>query len=155
METAEERLRRKSTPLVRKIAAEHNVDISGLSGSGHAGRVTKRDILEYIETAPAAAPGPAVRGPAAASTPAPPTGPVAHPSVEAWLGDRVEPMSKIRKLTADHMIVSRRTSAHVTSFFEVDFTHIARLRQAKKQEYEAQGVRLERGVVSAEEALGR
>jgi len=139
-ETAEERLRRKSTPLVRKIAAEHNVDISRLSGTGYAGRVTKKDILDYIETVPAAPPG-AGRPAAVAPLPAP-AGGVSHPTVQAWPGDRVEPMSKIRKLTADHMVVSRRTSAHVTSFFEIDFSRIAALRDAKKADYEAQGVKL-------------
>jgi len=114
-ETAEERLRKKSTPLVRKIAAEHRVDISTIPGSGFAGRVTKQDILGFIE-----------RGPVSVS-PAP--GPqLPAPSVEPWPGDRVEPWSKIRKITADHMIMSRRTSAHVASFFEVDFTRVAQLR---------------------------
>src|SRR6266516_2117839 len=107
-ETAEERLRRKSTPLVRKIAAEHQVDISTIPGTGFAGRVTKQDILGFIETgvkAPGAAPVPR------APSPVPSTGPVVHPVVEPWPGDRVEPFSKIRKITADHMIMSRRTSA--------------------------------------------
>jgi 2-oxoglutarate dehydrogenase E2 component (dihydrolipoamide succinyltransferase) len=82
--------------------------------------VTKQDILGYIERAPAAAaPGAARMAPA---------GPVEHPAVEPWPGDRVEPWSKIRKITADHMIMSRRTSAHVASFFEVDFTRVAQLR---------------------------
>ena len=65
-----------------------------------------------------------------------------HPSVEAWAGDRVEPMSRIRRLTADHMVMSRRTSAHVTSFYEIDFTAIARLRQANKQEFQERGAKL-------------
>ena len=114
-ETAEERLRKKSTPLVRKIAAEHRVDISTIPGSGFAGRVTKQDLLGFIE-----------RGPVSV---APAAGPqLQAPSVEPWPGDRVEPWSKIRKITADHMIMSRRTSAHVASFFEVDFTRVAQLR---------------------------
>ena len=114
-ETAEERLRKKSTPLVRKIAAEHRVDISTIPGSGFAGRVTKQDILGFIERGPvSAAPAPGPQLPA--------------PSVEPWPGDRVEPWSKIRKITADHMIMSRRASAHVASFFEVDFTRVAQLR---------------------------
>jgi 2-oxoglutarate dehydrogenase E2 component (dihydrolipoamide succinyltransferase) len=116
-ETAEERLRKKSTPLVRKIAAEHRVDISTIPGSGFAGRVTKQDILGYIDRAPAPAGAP----------PAPDTR-YPTPAVEPWPGDRVEPWSKIRKITADHMIMSRRTSAHVASFFEVDFTRVAQLR---------------------------
>jgi len=120
-ETAEERLRKKSTPLVRKIAAEHRVDISTISGSGFAGRVTKQDILGFIEKAPAGAP--AYSAPRTA-----PSGPIEHAGAEPWPGDRVEPWSKIRKITADHMIMSRRASAHVASFFEVDFTRVAQLR---------------------------
>ena len=117
-ETAEERLRKKSTPLVRKIAAEHRVDISTIPGSGFAGRVTKQDILGFIERAPTA-PGPSPQ-------------PLA-PAVEPWPGDRVEPWSKIRKITADHMVMSRRTSAHVASFFEVDFSRVAQLRAKAKE----------------------
>src|SRR5881628_2218750 len=111
VETAEERLRRRSTPLVRKIAAEHSVDISAITGTGFAGRVTKQDILGVIERG-AALPVGAPAGTAPRS-PLPSAGPVVHPVVEPWPGDRVEPFSKIRKITADHMIMSRRTSAHV------------------------------------------
>ncbi len=143
-QTAEERLRQRSTPLVRKIAEEHQLDISQIPGTGHAGRVTKKDILEFIESAAAAAPSapaPPTTAPPAALPP-PPGGGVVHPSVEAWAGDRVEPMSRIRRLTADHMVMSRRTSAHVTSFYEIDFTAIARLRQANKQEFQERGAKL-------------
>src|SRR3989440_12703 len=136
-ETAEERLRRKSTPLVRKIAAEHQVDISTIPGTGFAGRVTKQDILGFIERGvPAAtAPGPRLPAPGA-------SGPVQHPVVEPWPGDRVEPFSKIRKITADHMVMSRRTSAHVTSFFEIDYTRVAELRRKHKAAYAERGVSL-------------
>src|SRR5437667_2771406 len=92
VQTAEQRLRTKSTPLVRKIAAEHSVDISRIPGSGYAGRVTKQDILGYIERAPTApAPGPRPQpfGPGA----------VEHPVVEPWPGGRVEPWSRIRQIT--------------------------------------------------------
>jgi 2-oxoglutarate dehydrogenase E2 component (dihydrolipoamide succinyltransferase) len=140
-ESSHERLKRLSTPLVRKIAAEHDVDISAIAGTGHAGRVTKRDILNFIEqrgagasSAPAAI-GPRALGGAIGEA-------IAHPTVEPWPGDRVEPMSRIRKLTADHMVLSRRVSAHVTSFYEVDFTRIAQIRQAKKREYEEHGAKL-------------
>jgi len=133
--TAEQRLRTKSTPLVRKIAAEHSVDISRIPGSGYAGRVTKQDILGYIERAPTAPAAPGSRLPA-------PSGGVEHPAVEPWPGDRVEPWSKIRKITADHMVMSRRVSAHVTSFFEVDFTRVAQLRARAKQSYTERGVNL-------------
>ncbi|HEX9580604.1 MAG TPA: dihydrolipoamide acetyltransferase family protein [Gemmatimonadales bacterium] len=132
-ETAEDRLRRRSTPLVRKIAAEHQVDITQLPGSGYAGRVTKKDILDFIDRGgPATAPG------------APPavSGVITHPTSEAWPGDRVEPMSRIRKLTAEHMVLSRRVSAHVTSYYEVDFSQIARLRERRKKEYQERGAKL-------------
>ena len=139
VETAEERLRRKSTPLVRKIAAEHQVDISTIPGSGFAGRVTKQDILGFIERGvpapPPTAPGSRLPAPA-------PSGPVEHPVVDPWPGDRVEPFSKIRKITADHMIMSRRTSAHVTSFFEIDYSRVAELRRKHKAAYTERGVSL-------------
>src|SRR5881628_911206 len=135
VQTAEQRLRTKSTPLVRKIAAEHRVDISRIPGSGYAGRVTKQDILGYIERAPApAAPGPRPQAPGPST--------VGHPAVEPWPGDRVEPWSKIRKITADHMVMSRRVSAHVASFFEVDFTRVAQLRAKAKRSYAERGVSL-------------
>ena len=158
---------------MRKIAAEHNLDISAVTGTGFAGRVTKQDILEFIEGAAVAAgptvapamrpvspasPSPAIPAPPPpAAPPAPtgrqppsprpaaagaPTGPVEHPVVEPWPGDRVEPFSKIRKITADHMVMSRRVSAHVTSFFEVDYTRVAELRRKHKQAYAERGVNL-------------
>jgi 2-oxoglutarate dehydrogenase E2 component (dihydrolipoamide succinyltransferase) len=136
-QTAEERLRKRSTPLVRKIAAEHQVDIGSIPGTGVGGRVTKKDILTFIQSG-AAVPSPAAAPGAAAVAPSG----VSHPTVEAWPGDRVEPMTKIRKLTADHMVASRRTSAHVTSFYEVDFTRIAKLRDSRKQDYLNRGARL-------------
>jgi pyruvate dehydrogenase E2 component (dihydrolipoyllysine-residue acetyltransferase) len=133
-ETAEERLRKRSTPLVRKIAAEHHVDISTITGTGFAGRVTKQDILGFIERGAPAGPIP--------RPPSPVSGIVEHPVVEPWPGDRVEPFSKIRKITADHMILSRRVSAHVTSFFEVDYTRVAELRRQHKQSYAERGANL-------------
>src|SRR5262245_15421549 len=136
-ETAEDRLRRKSTPLVRKIAAEHQVDISQIPGTGFAGRVTKQDILGFIERAPAGAPAPPTPG----TRPLTPAG-IEHPATDPWPGDRVEPWSKIRRITADHMIMSRRVSAHVASFFEVDYTQVARLRAKHKASYADRGVNL-------------
>jgi len=145
-ETLEERLRRRSTPLVRKIAAEHGLDISTIAGSGMAGRVTKNDVLSYIEAppAPAAAPAPAVV-PAPALAPAAAGAPTAQPGYQAadpWEGDRSEPWSRIRKLTAEHMIMSRRTSAHVATFFDIDYSRVATLRAKKKAEYADRGVNL-------------
>ncbi|MBI4543149.1 MAG: 2-oxoglutarate dehydrogenase, E2 component, dihydrolipoamide succinyltransferase [Gemmatimonadetes bacterium] len=145
-ETAEERLRRKSTPLVRKIAAEHRVDLAAVVGTGYAGRVTKRDILSFIESGAAAPAAPAAPGaPARAAAAAPPPSPAA--AATPWEaapspGDHVEAMSRIRQLTAEHMIFSRRTSAHVTSFYEVDMTRVAKLRDAHKKAYEERGARL-------------
>ncbi len=149
-ETADERLRRKSTPLVRKMAAEHNLDLSAIPGSGLAGRVTKNDILSYLEAGPAAdtveAPRAPAAAPAAATAPGGPPRPTAAPTyapaVEAWPGDRVEPWSRIRKLTAEHMVMSRRVSPHVNTIFEVDYTRIAQLRARKKKEYADRGVNL-------------
>jgi pyruvate dehydrogenase E2 component (dihydrolipoamide acetyltransferase) len=126
----EERVRTRSSPVVRKIAAEHGVDISGLQGSGIAGRVTKRDILGYIETGG--------HRQAAASLHAPSGARQDGPLPEPWPGDVVEPMSKMRTIISEHMIASRRTSAHVTSFMEVDLTRIARIRTAKKAEFHEQ-----------------
>jgi 2-oxoglutarate dehydrogenase E2 component (dihydrolipoamide succinyltransferase) len=142
-ETSEERLRRRSTPLVRKMAAEHNLDITTIEGSGLAGRVTKNDILNYLENPPAAAAAPAAQPAAAAPAPRAPDGQgIVHPAVDPWEGDRVEPWSRIRKLTADHMIMSRRVSAHVNTIFEVDYTRVAQLRAQHKKAYAERGVNL-------------
>ena len=126
----EERLRTKSSPLVRKIAAEHGIELSGLAGSGLAGRVTKKDILSVIESGVK----PAASMYAPTGIDAPPHG----PPIEPWPGDRVEPMTKIRRLTAEHMTLARRTAAHVTTFHEIDLTRIAKIRQQRKAEFEAQ-----------------
>src|SRR5688572_2730279 len=132
----EDRLRTRSSPLVRKIAAEHGLEISALQGSGIAGRVTKRDILQYLESgAPTAAgvgtpPRPSMHAPAGIESDG--------VAVEPWAGDAVEPMSKIRQITSDHMVMARRHAAHVTSFFEIDLTRIARLRQKMRAQFEQQ-----------------
>jgi pyruvate dehydrogenase E2 component (dihydrolipoamide acetyltransferase) len=126
----EERVRTKSSPLVRKIAAEHGIELGSLSGSGIAGRVTKRDIEGLIANRGAAKP-PVVGRPAAPHLVS--EGPLPEP----WPGDVVEPMSKMRALISDHMVLSRRTSAHVTSVFEVDLTRVARIRAKKRAEFEA------------------
>ena len=147
-ETAEERLRRKSTPVVRRIAAEHNVDISAVPGTGLAGRVTKNDMLSYIggtagQPGSGAAPSNAAPLPEATIAAPPPRGPAAPaPIVDPWEGDRVEPWSRIRKLTADHMVMSRRVSPHVNTIFEIDYTRIGQIRARRKQEYAERGVNL-------------
>jgi 2-oxoglutarate dehydrogenase E2 component (dihydrolipoamide succinyltransferase) len=129
-ETAEDR-RQKSSPVVRRIAAEHGVDISMIEGSGAGGRVTKQDILDYLESRTAPAPSMAAAAPSAPATP------VAHGA-----GDEVVPMTIMRRRIAEHMVASRRASAHVHSVFEVDFSKVAKIREAKKADYEAAGAKL-------------
>ena len=149
-ESMEERLRRRSTPLVRKMVAEHGIDLGAIPGSGLAGRVTKNDVLSYLESgASAEAPAAAATAPSTTSAPARPAAPATvpsaapgYPAADPWEGDRVEPWSRIRKLTADHMIMSRRTSAHVATFFDIDYTRVAQLRARKKAEYAERGVNL-------------
>jgi pyruvate dehydrogenase E2 component (dihydrolipoamide acetyltransferase) len=157
-ESAEERARRRSTPLVRRIAAEHGIDIGAVEGTGHAGRVTKQDIMAYIERG-----GPAAAKPAAAqqdgqpSAPAPQPaqkggpsvtaesfwqtfyGQVQHPEFPVRDGDDVQPMDRIRRLTADHMVRAKRIAPHVHSFIEIDFTQIDRVRGAHKARWAQQG----------------
>ena len=134
--TAEDLRRTKSSPLVRKIAQEHNVDISKLEGTGLSGRVTKNDILSFIESGTSATPAPAARASAPAPAPAPQQPePVAPPPPRPQSGDRVEPMSVMRKKIAEHMVLSRRTSAHVTTVYEIDMTRIAKLREEYRDEF--------------------
>jgi pyruvate dehydrogenase E2 component (dihydrolipoyllysine-residue acetyltransferase) len=128
----EERLRTKSSPLVRKIAAEHGIELSAMQGTGIAGRVTKRDIMQFLESG--AAPPPAATRP---SMHAPGGVEIQGPAPEAWPGDVVEPMTQIRRLTSDHMVAARRTAAHVTSFFEIDLTRIARIRARNRADFES------------------
>ena len=131
----EERIRTKSSPLVRRIAAEHGVEISQLAGSGIAGRVTKRDLLGFLESgAPMPVPGNGEHG--AVATPAP--APLAVATATAWPGDLVEPMSKLRRLTSEHMGMAIRVATHVTTFFEFDLTRVARVRSALRADFEAQ-----------------
>lgn len=134
----ESRIKTKSSPLVRKMAADKGVDISQLQGTGVAGRVTKRDFLEYVESsasdkAPAAQPAsrPSMYAPGGVQADD------QHPLPEPWPGDRVEEMSKMRAIISDHMTHSRRTSAHVTSFMEIDFTRVARIRAKNRHDFQA------------------
>lgn len=136
----EERLRTKSSPLVRRMAADAGVDIAALNGSGIAGRVTRKDLEAYLASGakPAAAPSP-VSGAMPAGLPsqiAVPAGHINEPTFNPWPGDVVEPMNKIRKLTADHMRQARQVAAHVTSFFEIDLTRVAKLRAQMKADFE-------------------
>ncbi len=150
--TLEERIRRFSSPLVRSIAKKEGVDILQVEGTGLHGRVTKKDILAYLERrergevtpkpapkAPAAAPKAPATAPSSASAAAPapaaaarPTGGYSVPAYTASENVRIEPMSKIRQITAAHMSYSKATSAHVTTVFHVDFSKIDRLRKRAK-----------------------
>jgi 2-oxoglutarate dehydrogenase E2 component (dihydrolipoamide succinyltransferase) len=134
------------SPVVARIAAEHDVDVSQIEGTGRGGRVTKKDILKHIESGPAQAPAaPAEEVAPAPAAPAPqkqPQAPAAAPAAApAGAGETVEPMSAMRKGIAEHMRRSLDTSAHVTSSIEVDMTKIASLRQKLKKEWaDAYGV---------------
>jgi 2-oxoglutarate dehydrogenase E2 component (dihydrolipoamide succinyltransferase) len=130
------------SPVVRKIAAEHGIDPERVPGTGAGGRVTKKDILDFVAKGPAAA-APAAPAPAPAAPAAPPA--AAVPAVTFAAGARVsrQPMSAMRKKIAEHMIESRRTSAHVHSVFEVDMSRIVKMRETYKPIYaERHGTKL-------------
>jgi 2-oxoglutarate dehydrogenase E2 component (dihydrolipoamide succinyltransferase) len=130
-----ERLR--SSPLVRRIAKEHNVDVARVPGSGVGGRVTKHDILAFIGNLPSAGSGQG-GGTAARAAQAGP----AAPGVFRLPTDRVEPMSVMRRKIAEHMVFSKHTSAHVYSVFEVNYSRVDQIRRAKKDDYERMGAKL-------------
>jgi 2-oxoglutarate dehydrogenase E2 component (dihydrolipoamide succinyltransferase) len=123
-----------SSPLVRRIAKEHNVDLSSLAGKGTGinGRITKTDILSYIE-----------QGGRPAGAPARPVSQPTAPPPMKFSGEveRV-PLTAMRKSVAEHMVLSRKTSAHVTTFFEVDCSRILKSKDQQQAEFERSGVRL-------------
>ena len=124
----------RSSPLVRKLAREHNVDLAKVSGTGTGGRVSKQDVLDFVERRTSA--------PAPASTPTPAPRQASAPASAAIPGELV-PMSNMRKIIAQRMIESRRTSAHVHCMFEVDLTRIVNLRNKLKNGFEQRhGARL-------------
>ncbi len=175
--STEDAIRERSSPLVRKIAKEHNVDIAQIQGTGIAGRVTKDDILGFLgqeggkadgqegkaarqegnaarqennaarqestaagqEALPSAAPA-ASAGQASRSVSGAP--PVAQVTFKPGANDHVEKMSVMRKRISEHMVQSVKTSAHVHSVFEVNFGRIAKIREARKAEFERAGARL-------------
>jgi len=137
----EERIRQRSSPLVRRIAQEQGVDITTIDGTGIHNRVTKNDILSYIEnrkvaTAPARS-GAATAQPLEAGRAEPAAAPAAPPRPAMPITDRDEvvAMTKIRRITADNMTLSKRTSAHVTTVFQIDYSAIARLREQNKDAF--------------------
>jgi pyruvate dehydrogenase E2 component (dihydrolipoamide acetyltransferase) len=160
-ESADERLKRKSTPLVRRIAQEHGVDIRDVEGTGHAGRVTKQDIMSFIEKG--ARPTPAAAGESRKPATPPAAGKqgsvagaslsadafwdvfhsqVVHPAFPVRDNDDVEPMDRMRRLTAAHMVRAKRIAPHVHSFIEIDFTQIDRVRAAQRQKWAQAGVKV-------------
>ena len=151
--SAEDRLRTRSTPVVRKIAEEHGVAIESVAGTGHAGRVTKQDILDFIaaggNASPAVIAAPAVPVAAAPAAEGAPSDmwktfykEVKHPEFPVRSADRVEPMDKIRRLTAEHMVLAKRITPHVHSFIEIDFSAIDQIRAASKARWAAQGAKV-------------
>jgi pyruvate dehydrogenase E2 component (dihydrolipoamide acetyltransferase) len=141
------------SPVVARIASEHNVDVSSVPGTGRGGRVTKKDILNYVEsgpqaappqeappTAPEPAPAPApapepAPAPAAEAPPKPPPPPAPEP-VAATAGEQLEPMNAMRRGIAEHMRRSLDTAAHVTSAIEVDMSRVVDIRNKLKPEYQ-------------------
>lgn len=144
-DSAEELRRTRSTPLVRRIAAEHGIeDLSQIEGSGLQGRVTKQDILGFIEAGgPKAAQAPAA-APAPQQVRQAPAAPHVHQLPPVTLGERdtIEAMTPQRLAIARHMIASRATSAHAHTVHEVDFTAVARAREALKRDFDSRGVKL-------------
>jgi 2-oxoisovalerate dehydrogenase E2 component (dihydrolipoyl transacylase) len=129
------------TPVVARIAAEHDVDLNEVEGTGRHGRITKKDILRYLETREAAPRPPAPRpaptpSPAAKAPPPPPE----VPGLDA--GDVEVPLSKMRQAIVRHMRQSKDTAAHVTTFFEVDLGRVVAFRNAHKAGFAAEGIRL-------------
>ena len=153
----------RSSPLVRKMAEEHGVDLRQVTGTGSGGRVTKEDIEAFISKVQAGTPKPAAlaaapQAPATPPSPAAPVAPAATAAVTpaggvmapatpankfAGVPGTVEPMSVMRKKIAEHMVMSKRTSAHVHGVFEVDMTRIVKLREKMKNRFqEATGLKL-------------
>ncbi len=142
--TVEDLRKTRSSPLVRNIAKEHNVDLARISGSGMSGRVTKKDILAFIDSGAGSRPEDLLVAPQTqrAEAPAvPASAPVQKseykaPEVATHVGDRIEPMSVMRKKIAEHMTFSKQTSAHVTSVYEIDMTNVAKFRTANRAAFQ-------------------
>ncbi len=160
--TREERLRTRSTPLVRRIAQEHGIDISQVPGTGTAGRVTRDDIFAFIEAIEASDATPTTHDAAPAPAAPPPVSPPAAPGtlrvpvpgatldirlgpIPIREGDKVEEMSRVRLRTMEHMLMSKRVSAHVTAVIEVDFERVVQLRRKLKPSFANAGTKLTYG----------
>jgi 2-oxoglutarate dehydrogenase E2 component (dihydrolipoamide succinyltransferase) len=134
------------SPLVRKMARENNIDLSRVKGTGAGGRITKQDVEGYLaqreQPAPQSAPPPAPPPTRAAPPPPPVAPPAPAPAIQPLAPSgaartRVEPLSAMRVKIAEHMLLSRRTSAHVTTIHRVDMTLVARLRERNKAAFKA------------------
>jgi pyruvate dehydrogenase E2 component (dihydrolipoamide acetyltransferase) len=128
----------RTSPLVRRIADENHVDLSAVKGTGIGGRVSKKDILNYLAQRESAAPLPA-------AAPAPPAPPSPVPAAPAGLpaqpmtftgATQIVPMTPMRQKIAEHMVASKRTSAHVYTVYEVEMTRVVELRERQKEEFE-------------------
>jgi 2-oxoglutarate dehydrogenase E2 component (dihydrolipoamide succinyltransferase) len=128
------------SPLVRRMAREHNLDLSQIRGTGAGGRVTKQDVEAYLaqQAAPPSKPAPAPPPPpqpaAAAPAPTPAQAPIPMPTQAKT---RIEPMSTMRIKIAEHMRLSKQTSAHVTTIHRIDMTKVAKLRERQKSDVQA------------------
>ena len=116
------------SPLVRKMAREYNIDLARVKGTGEGGRITKQDMEAYMSSQAART--------YESAPPAPPTAPTPLPLAES-AKTRIEPMSTMRQKIAEHMVMSKRTSAHVTTVHRVDMTKVAKLRERSKVEFQA------------------
>ncbi|MGZ4804805.1 MAG: dihydrolipoamide acetyltransferase family protein [Ilumatobacteraceae bacterium] len=139
------------SPVVRRLVAEHNIDVDALSGTGPGGRITRDDVLDFIDRgaaaapqapapAPAAAPAPVASvapAPAAVAAPAPTPAPAPVPVATPGERDSTVRLSKIRKLTGSHMVMSKSVSPHAFSVVEVDFANVDVARNAVKAEWKA------------------
>ncbi|MFO7624179.1 MAG: dihydrolipoamide acetyltransferase family protein [Anaerolineales bacterium] len=132
------------SPVVAKIAAEHNLDLGQISGTGQGGRITKKDVLAYLERKPAA--------PTPTSTPTdlePPAQPLqpktealVTPSVPAPTPGEILPLTPVRRAIADHMVLSKHTSPHVTTVMEADLSRVVKHREAHKEAFAREGINL-------------
>ena len=147
----EEAERIRSSPVVRRLAQEHGVDLRLVTGTGSGGRISKEDILAFVERAKAAPAQPAIAAASAApppaayaaGQPAPSAPPVTPANQFAGVPGTIEPMSVMRRRIAEHMVASKRTSAHVHGVFEIDFTRIVKLRESMKTRFQqATGLKL-------------
>ena len=126
------------SPLVRKMARENNIDLNKVRGTGAGGRISKQDVEAYLAQSSAPAPvaaAPSTPAPVQAPPPSAPSAPYQAPAGQAKT--RIEPMSTMRSKIAEHMVLSKRTSAHVTTVHRVDMTKVAKLRDRYKDQFKS------------------